>query len=381
MPRPGTQIALVDLKRQYAGLGPDIDAAISSVLDSMQLFLGPKLRAFEEEYASYLGADQCIGVGDGTAALYLALRACGVGPGDEVITVSHTFFATVEAIAQVGARPVFVDIDPETMTMSVEAVERAITPRTRAIVPVHLYGRVADMPAIMFLARSHGLVVIEDACQAHGARLNGKAAGTFGDAGCFSFYYSKNLGAYGEAGCLVTNNQDVARNARALRDHGSTTRYHHDFLGVNSRLDEVQAAVLRVKLPHLDSWNEARRSHAARYNEVLSWLPVQLPTLAGEDHVFHLYVIRTPHRDELREYLALHGIGTGVHYPVPCHRQPACAAFGSADLPATEAVVDEILSLPMFPELRADEIDHIAGVMREFFLQQRARKAAGMAYV
>lgn len=378
---PEMEIPLVDLKRQFADLKPEIDAAIGGVLGSMQLFLGPNLRAFEEEFAGYLGVDECVGVGDGTAALYLALRACGVEAGDEVITVSHTFFATVEAIAEVGATPIFVDVDSETLTMSVTALEQAITPRTRAIIPVHLYGRMADMDAIMAVARRHGLLVIEDACQAHGARLDGKMAGTFGDVGCFSFYYSKNLGAYGEAGGLVTNNPDVAGRARALRDHGSSQRYHHGVLGMNSRLDEVQAAVLRVKLPQLDSWNEARRRHAARYNRALAWLPLQLPSIPGDDHVFHLYVVRTSNRDELKDYLARHGIHAGIHYPVPSHRQPACSAFEAEPLPVTDAVVDEILSLPMFPELRDEEIDYIAAVMTQFFAEQRLPRAAAMAHV
>lgn len=375
------EIPLVDLKRQYADLKLEIDAAIADVLGGMNLFLGPNLRAFEKEFAGYLGTNECVGVGDGTAALYLALRACGIEAGDEVITVSHTFFATVEAIAQAGAKPVFVDVDPETLTMSVDGLERAITPRTRAIIPVHLYGRMADMPAIMALARRHGLSVIEDACQAHGASLDGRMAGTIGDIGCFSFYYSKNLGAYGEAGCMVTNNADIARRARALRDHGSSQRYHHQALGVNSRLDEVQAAVLRVKLPRLDAWNEARRQHAARYNRALAWLPFQLPSIPGPDHVFHLYVIQTSNRDELKEYLARHGISTGIHYPVPSHRQQACTAFETEPLPVTEAVVDEILSLPMFPELRDEEIDYVAAVVTQFFAERLLPRAAGMAYV
>jgi dTDP-4-amino-4,6-dideoxygalactose transaminase len=367
-------IPLVDLRRQYDTLRQETQPALDSVLNSMQLFLGPNMRAFEEEYARYLGAASCIGVSDGTIALYLALRACGIGPGDEVITVSHTFFATVEAIALAGATPVFVDIDPATFNMDIGAAERAITPRTRALMPVHLYGRMADMPAIMQLARRHNVRVIEDACQAHGAHMHGTMAGTIGDIGCFSFYYSKNLGAYGEAGGIVTNDPDIAGRIRMLRDHGSAVRYHHDVLGLNSRLDEMQAAVLRVKLPRLTEWNEARRRHAARYDAALSDLPVVLPQIPGPEHVFHLYVIRTRERDALRAHLKARGVHAGIHYPVPCHLQPACAAYsqGSGSLPVTEAIVGEILSLPMFPELQEDEIDYVSAVLTEFFAAGRS---------
>lgn len=370
-------IPLVDLKRQHAPLAEAVGEAFGSILDSMQLFLGPNTRAFEQEYAKYLDAKDAIGVSEGTTALYLALRACGVGPGDEVITVSHTFFATVEAITMAGAVPVFVDVDPVTCLMEVQATAAAITPRTRALLPVHLYGRIADMDGLMALARRHRLRVIEDACQAHGARRDGRAAGTFGDAGCFSFYYSKNLGAYGEAGGVVTNDPEVAARVRLLRDHGSAVRYHHNELGMNGRLDEMQAAVLRLKLPALDDGNQARRRHAARYNAGLAGTDVQTPELSGEDHVFHLYVIRTSARDELRDYLNQRGVGTGIHYPVPCHLQPACAQFGDGadSLPVTELLVGEILSLPMFPELLNDEIDYTVSAIREFFSQRSSRKS------
>jgi dTDP-4-amino-4,6-dideoxygalactose transaminase len=362
-------IPFVDLKRQYGPLQEQVHDAFRAILQNMQLFLGPNVRTFEQEYATYLGAGDCIGVCDGTMALHLALRACGIGPGDEVITVSHTFFATVEAIALAGATPVFVDVDPDTLTMDVGSAERAITRRTRALLPVHLYGRMADMIGIMALARKHSLRVIEDACQAHGARRDGRAAGTFGDAGCFSFYYSKNLGAYGEAGGVATNNPEIAWRVRRLRDHGSAVRYHHDAIGLNGRLDELQAAVLRIKLPLLDEWNEVRRRHAEHYNALLAHLPVAPPPPAGPEHVVHLYVIRTPARDELRAHLERRGIHTGIHYPVPCHLQRACAPYAPAvtPLPVTEAVADQILSLPMFPELRDEEIDYIADAIAEFF--------------
>lgn len=362
-------IPLVDLKRQYNSLQTEVQAAIEETLQGMQLFLGPNVQSFEKEFADYLGVGECVGLGDGTMAVYLALRACGIGPGDEVITVSHTFFATVEAIALTGASPVFVDIDPSTFTMDVASAERAVTPRTRAIVPVHLYGLMANISEIIDLAGRHGLRVVEDSCQAHGARRDGRMAGTMGDIGCFSFYYSKNLGAYGEAGCLVTNDLELATRVRKLRDHGSVKRYQHEMLGLNGRLDEVQAAVLRIKLPHLDEWNVARRHHAARFNDLLRNLPLDLPSLPGPDHVFHLYVVRTPHRDALREHLQRSGIQAGIHYPVPCHQQPACASFspGIGKLPVTESVVSEILSLPLFPELREDEVQYIADAVVQFF--------------
>ncbi|MDQ2743447.1 MAG: DegT/DnrJ/EryC1/StrS family aminotransferase [Chloroflexota bacterium] len=369
-------IPLVDLKRQHQPIQEAVSEAFESILSSMQLFLGPNTRAFEQEYAEYLDVKEAIGVSEGTTALYLALRACGIGPGDEVVTVSHTFFATVEAITMTGATPVFVDVDPATCLMDVAAAEAAITSRTRALLPVHLYGYIADMDGLMALARRYNLRVIEDACQAHGARRNGRAAGTFGDAGCFSFYYSKNLGAYGEAGGVVTNDPELAARVRLLRDHGSAVRYHHDQLGMNGRLDEMQAAVLRLKLPSLDAGNRARRDHALRYNAGLRDVDVAVPALTGEDHVFHLYVIRTLARDEMRAYLNGRGVGTGIHYPVPCHLQPACAPFvgESGGLPVTERLAGEILSLPMFPELRDEEIDYTVNVIREFFAQRSSKK-------
>jgi dTDP-4-amino-4,6-dideoxygalactose transaminase len=369
MEQQRTNIPLVDLKRQHAPLRAEIESAFIEVMDGMQLFLGPNVRAFEEEFSQYVDARECIGVSDGTTALHLSLLACGIGPGDEVITVSNTFFATVEAITLAGASPVFVDVDPDTFLIDARAIERAITPRTRAILPVHLYGRMAEMSTIVALARRYNLRVIEDACQAHGARRDGHIAGTVGDVGCFSFYFSKNLGAYGEAGGIVTNDPDLARRIRLLRDHGSERRYHHDAIGMNGRLDEMQAAVLRIKLPHLDNWNEARRRHATRYSGLLNDLPITLPRMPGADHVFHLYVIRTTERDALRQHLEGLGVHAGIHYPVPCHAQPACASFSPeiGSLPVTEALANEILSLPMFPELRDDEIDYIAAGIHSFY--------------
>ena len=366
------EIPFVDLRRQHQHVSDATMEAFSDILDGMHLFLGPNVQEFEREYAEYLGAKHAVGVADGTTALHLALLACGVGPGDEVITPSHTFFASAEAIILAGATPVFVDIDPTTYTMDVDAASRAITPRTRALLPVHLYGRLADMNGVLALARTHNLRVVEDACQAHGARRDGKAAGTFGDAGCFSFYYSKNLGAYGEAGGVVTNDDQVAERVRVLRDHGSARRYHHDLVGVNGRLDELQAAVLRLKLPYLDEWNDKRRNHARQYNGRLADLPVHIPEPGSDDHVFHLYVIRTSSRDELQAHLKSRGIHTGIHYPIPCHLQPATRAFGTGEgsLPLTEQICAEILSLPMFPDLTPDEIDRVADAIEDFFSDQ-----------
>jgi len=310
-------------------------------------------------------------VSDGTEALYLALRACNVGPGDEVITVSHTFFATTEAIVQVGAVPVYVDVDEDTMTMNVDQIESVITPKTKAILPVHLYGYMADMDSICAIAEKHGLRVIEDAAQAHGARRNGKYAGTIGDIGTFSFYCSKNLGAYGEAGGVVTNNDTFAGRVARLRDHGSMRKYHHDEVGVNGRLDEIQAAVLRLKLPGLDEGNRKRRMNARMYHGKLLGLPITTPSFwLDRDHVFHVYVIRTPQRDALQAHLKALGISTGIHCPIANHQQHAMKMHewrSSGDLSVTEKVVDEILSLPMFPELSEGEIERVCDGVRGFF--------------
>jgi dTDP-4-amino-4,6-dideoxygalactose transaminase len=356
-------IPLVDLKAQYEPLKGQIQAAWDEVLGSMRLFLGPNVQAFEKEFAAYLGAAEAIGVSDGTSALHLALRACGIGAGDEVITVSHTFIATAEAILLAGARPRFVDIDPSTCLMDVSQVEAAITPHTRAILPVHLYGQCVDMDPLMEIALRHGLVVIEDACQAHGAAYKGRKAGSMGTLAAFSFYFSKNLGAYGEGGMVTTNDAALAHKVRMMRDHGSEKRYYHEMLGWNGRLDELQAAVLRLKLPHLDDWNEARRGIAALYNQNLEQYGVITPREASDNrHVYHLYVIRSAEREALRQALNAQNIGTGIHYPVPIHLQKAFAEFGSTpgSLPVTERVVEEILSLPIYPELGLDQAQRVA---------------------
>jgi dTDP-4-amino-4,6-dideoxygalactose transaminase len=344
-------------------------SAVGGVLESMELFLGKNVQAFESEFAAYCGTRDAIGLGSGTAALHLALLACGIGPGDEVVTVSHTFIATAEAIMLCGARPALVDIDPKTYTMDVSAIEDSITSKTRAILPVHIYGQPADMDPILALASEHGLAVIEDACQAHGAEYKGERVGSLGDVGCFSFYYSKNLGAYGEAGMCVTSRPEIARRLRVLRDHGSASKYRHSVMGVNARLDEIQAAILRVKLKRLEDWNEARRANARVYNDLLAASPVVTPFEAGHArHVYHLYVIRVQDRDGLRAHLHDAGIGTGIHYPVPIHCQPAWKEAGSGEqvLETTEGCADEVLSLPMYAELTADQIERVVSAVREF---------------
>ncbi len=368
------EVPLVDLKAQYEPLKDGILARIGAILEGMHLFLGPNVCALEEEFAAFCGVRHGIGVSDGTTALQLALLACGVGPGDEVITVSHTFIATAEAIALVGARPIFVDIDPRTYNMRAGEIEARITPRTRAIIPVHLYGQPADMDPIMAIARRRDLRVIEDACQAHGARYRGRRAGGLGHMAAFSFYFSKNLGAYGEGGMVTTDDDDLAEKVRLLRDHGSPQRYQHEMVGMNGRLDEIQAGVLRAKLPHLEDWNERRRANAAHYSELLGDVEgLVLPHVADyAEHVFHLYVLRAPRRGELREWLRERGIGAGIHYPIPCHLQ---AAFRSLDcpageLPVTEQIVGEIISLPMYPELKREQQVYVVDAIREFYEQE-----------
>lgn len=361
------QVPFVDLKAQYQAIRSEIQDAVGRALESMELVIGPNVRAFEAEFAAYCRARYAIGVGSGTDALYLALRACGVRPGDEVITVASTFFATMEAITQLGAVPVFVDVDPETYTLDPALLEAAIGSRTRAIVPVHLYGQMADMPAIMSIARRHGLAVVEDACQAHGAKLQGVPAGSIGDAAAFSFYMSKNLGAYGEAGGVTTNSRAVAEQVRLLRDHGSARKYEHEEIGINSRLDEIQAAILRIKLRYLDEWNEARRAHAAIYDELLDEMEVTRPRVAPDGtHAYHLYVVQATHRDRIRNGLADRGIGTGIHYPIPIHQQAAAREVGRVvgDLRVTEALAGRILSLPMYAELDDEQITYVTTCLR-----------------
>ena len=362
-------IPLVDLRKQYAPLKDEILSGIGRVLDGMQLFLGENVQALEREFAEFCGVAHGIGVSDGTTGLHIILRAMGIGPGDEVITVSHTFIATAEAILLTGAKPVFVDIDPATYLMDVSQVEARITPKTKAILPVHLYGQTVDMDPLLEIAKRHNLKVVEDACQAHGAEYKGRKAGSLGDAAGFSFYYSKNLGAYGEGGIITTGDAELTDKMRKIRDHGSGARYHHDLIGFNGRLDEIQAVVLRAKLPYLSGWNEQRRAHAELYTKLLSGSPVTTPVERADDcPVYHLYVIQTPNRDELQTSLKSCGIFTGIHYPIPIHLQ-ACAGFlgyQKGDFPVTEEVTSRILSLPMYAELEDEQIEYVANAIRRY---------------
>lgn len=356
-------IPLVDLKAQYESIKHEIQRAVLDVFESSQFVLGKEVQAFEEEFAAYCGTRFAVGVNSGTSALHLALLAGGVGPGDEVITVPHTFVATVAAIGYTGAKPVFVDIDPVTYTMDPKQVEKAITVRTKVILPVHLYGQPADMDPLAEIARRRGLLLIEDACQAHGALYKGRRAGSLGDMGCFSFYPGKNLGAYGEGGAVTTNHSDFARTIRMLRDWGAEKKYYHLLKGYNYRMEALQGAVLRVKLKYLEAWTEARRAHAHHYDRVLARTAVQTPVeMPYARHVYHLYEVRTPFRNRLQEALATKGIQTGLHYPIPVHLQPAWADLGYApgDFPNAEAAAQELLSLPMFPELRESQLEEVA---------------------
>ena len=360
-------VPFVDLKAQYHSIKVEIDAAISNVLESSQFVLGKEVSAFEEEFAAYCQAKYGIGVNSGTSALHLALLAADIGPGDEVITIPFTFVATVAAICYTGARPVFVDIEPRSFTMDVTRIEGAITERTKAILPVHLYGEPADMDPILEIARRYKLLVIEDAAQAHGAEYKGRRVGSIGDLGCFSFYPGKNLGAYGEGGMVVTDNADYARTIRMLRDWGAERKYQHVLKGYNYRLEGMQGAVLRVKLRHLEAWNEARRAHAARYTRLLAQSAVQTPEeMAYARHVYHVYAIRTPQREALQKALSEKGIQTGIHYPIPVHLLPAHADLGyrQGDFPNSERAANEVLSLPMFAELLVEQVEKVTEAVK-----------------
>lgn len=360
-------IPFVDLKTQYLAIKDEIDAAVLRTLGSTQFVLGREVAAFEGKFASYCQADQAIGVNSGTSALHLALLAAGVGPNDEVITTPFTFIATVSAIDYTGARPVFVDIDPISFTIDPALIEAAITPRTKAIIPVHLYGQPADMDPILEIARRHGLVVIEDAAQAHGAEYKGRRAGSMGDLGCFSFYPGKNLGAYGEGGAVTTSNSEMARIVRMLRDWGAERKYYHDLKGFNYRMEGVQGAVLGVKMKYIEEWTEARRTHAAYYNTLLADTGIPLPAAFPERrHVYHVYAIRTNERELLQPFLQERGVSTGIHYPIPVHLQKAFAELGykAGDFPHSEQAANEVLSLPMFPELRPDQQDQVVEALR-----------------
>ncbi|MFO0974214.1 MAG: DegT/DnrJ/EryC1/StrS family aminotransferase [Phycisphaerae bacterium] len=368
-PRP-VRVPLVDLRAAFRPIRQRVLAEFGEILDEMHLLLGPRQQAFEREFADYCGTAHGVAVSNGTDALYLALTACGIGPGDEVITVAHTFFATVAAIVRTGATPVLVDIDAETMTIGPRAAERAITPHTRAIVPVHLNGHPADMRALLEVAQRRNLRLVEDACQAHGARVGHARCGSMSDAAAFSFYVSKNLGALGEAGFVTTSDAAIAESVRRLRHHGHVSKFDHAEVGHNHRMDELQAAVLRIRLETLDAGNQRRRQIAQRYDAHFAGAAVELlrPRESCEP-VYHLYPIRVAQRDELREWLAERGIESGIHYRVPAHRQPALRGrpHRCEPLPVTEATVDRLVSLPIHPELRDTDVDYVADCVLEFF--------------
>jgi dTDP-4-amino-4,6-dideoxygalactose transaminase len=361
-------VPFLDLRAQYEGLRDEMARALQEVADSGTYVLGPKVKAFEDDFAVFVGAKHCVGVNSGTSALHLALICAGVRPGDEVITVPMTFIATSWAVSYAGATPVYVDVDPVTYTMDIEQVEHRITPKTKAILPVHLYGQPADLGPLLEVGRRHGVPVIEDAAQAHGARYQDGGAGTLGQTGCFSFYPGKNLGAYGEAGAVVTDDDAIAARLRALRDHAQEQRYHHNEIGFNYRMDAMQGAILGIKLKHLAGWTEGRRRVAERYHDLLAGLPLQLPTEApGRYHVWHLFVALHPERDRVRRELEARGVQTGLHYPIPLHLQKAYAHLGyrEGDFPVSERVGRECLSLPMFAELTEQQQDAVVEALRE----------------
>jgi dTDP-4-amino-4,6-dideoxygalactose transaminase len=361
------KVPYLDLKAQYRSIKPEIDAAIASVLESCQFALGPEVAAFEQEFAAYCGTSECIALNSGTSALHLALLAAGIEPGDEVITTPFTFVASVAAILYAGARPVMVDIDPRCFTLDPALIEAAITPRTKVILPVHLYGQSADMDPITEIARRHKLIVIEDAAQAHGAKYKGRRVGTIGDMACFSFYPGKNLGAYGEGGSVNTSNPDYARTVRMLRDWGQDRKYHHVLRGYNYRMEGFQGAVLRVKLRHLEAWTETRRAIVHQYNSLLADCDVETPTeMPWAGHVYHVYTVRSRSRDHLQAALAEQGIQTGIHYPIPVHLQPAYAdlGYGPGAFPQAEAAAKEVLSLPLYPELSSQAVAQVAEAVK-----------------
>ena len=362
------KIPFVDLKSLHGEIKNELREVFDRVLDNSTFVLGPEVQRFEQEFAAYVGTTHCVALNTGTAAIHLALAALNVGLGDEVITVPHTFIATAEAITAVGARPVFVDIDPVSFTMDPALLEAAISNKTRAIIPVDLYGQVADMDPILEIANHHGIPVIEDACQAHGAEYRGRKAGAFGIAGCFSFYPGKNLGACGEGGAVTTNDADLAQRIRLWRDHGSSKRYEHIFPGLNMRMEGLQGGVLSVKLRYLDSWNEQRRQAAAIYDKALADSGIVTPTEMNYGrHVYHLYVVQSDNRNVLRQQLADAGIESGLHYPTPLHLQEAYRFLGykEGSFPVTEKVSSRILSLPMYPGIHPDAIERVASELQE----------------
>jgi dTDP-4-amino-4,6-dideoxygalactose transaminase len=363
-------VPFLDLKVQFREIEHEVLPMVKEAMENAAFIGGPQVSGFEAEFAAFCDSKYCVGVNSGTDAIRFALMAAGVGPGDEVLTVPHTFIATTEAISQAGAKPVFVDIDPKTYNMDASGMERAVTAETKAVIPVHLYGQPADMDPILETAGKHKLIVIEDACQAHGALYKGRKAGSLGIAGCFSFYPGKNLGAYGEGGAVVTQSEDIAEKISMIRDHGQARKYYHDMEGYNGRLDAIQAGVLRIKLRRLKEWNDARRRNASLYDDLLSKTPgVTLPFQADfATSVYHLYVILVENREDLQKYLSEKGVGTGLHYPVPLHLQKAYASDGykEGDFPVTESVANRLLSLPMFPELSRDQIEYVAGCIAQY---------------
>jgi dTDP-4-amino-4,6-dideoxygalactose transaminase len=363
-------IPLLDLKAQYETIKDEIKEAIDAVMDSGNYVMGPFVNEFEKNVAQYCGVKHAIGVANGTDALLITLDALGIGPEDEVITSTFTFFASAEVISQVGAKPVFVDIETDTYNLDVSKLEAAITPNTKAIIPVHIFGQPADMDEILMLGEKYGIHIVEDACQAIGAKYKGKTAGSMGVAGCFSFFPTKNLGGYGDGGMVITNDDSLAHKIKILRIHGSNPKYHHSMIGYNSRLDSLQAAMLNVKLAYLDDWNEKRRIKAAYYNMALGNLPLQLP-IVKEDRqtIYHLYIIQTKYRDDLISYLSDYGISSGVYYPVPLHRQEVYQNLGyeEGSFPFSEKSALGTLALPLYPELTEEDQEYVVSVIRKFF--------------
>lgn len=366
------RIPLVDLTVQHTSLQKDINRAVKRVMKSTQFILGKEVELFEQEFASYCMASYAVGVDNGSSALELGMRALGINVGDEVITPVNSFIASSSCVSFIGAIPVWVDCDPNTYNINVSQIEEKITKKTKAIMPVHLYGQAADMDSIMHIAKKYKLFVIEDACQAHGALYKGKCVGTFGDLAAFSFYPGKNLGAYGDAGAIITNNRTLAKKLRQMRNYGQSKKYHHEFLAWNRRLDEMQASILRVKLRYLDSWNKKRRQIAGLYDQYLKEFPVSTPYVEPYNtHVYHLYVIRVKRRDELKEYLAKKGIETGIHYPIPIHLQKAYRHIrGKERYPVAELYMKQYLSLPIYPELTDREVGYICREIKSFFAQK-----------
>ena len=361
-------VPYLDLKSQYAAIKDEIHAAIGEVMEKTAFAGGPFVARFEQEFARFCNCKHAMGVGNGTDALWLSLLALGIGPGDEVITVPDTFIATAEAITYCGAKPVFVDVEEKTYNMDPSLLEAAITPRTKAVIPVHLFGQTADMDPILAIAGAHGLHVVEDACQAHGAEYKGRKAGSMGATGCFSFYPGKNLGAYGEAGAVVTNDDAIAEKIRIFRDHGQSKKYYHGVIGWNARMDGIQGAILTVKLKYLADWNESRRAHAREYTRLLSSIEGVIEPCEADyaKHIYHIYAIRTGQRDRLMTALAEQGISCGIHYPVPVHLQEAYHFLGLArgSFPVAEKCAEEFLSLPMFPELTTGQIAYVVDKLK-----------------